>query len=97
MFQYFNIHNTDDLMTNLNDIVSTFSKEEQQRRFEKRLNNPLKKWKFSPVDQKGQELWDDFTSYKNQMFSSLLVILLCISRNINSFVRFLYHKDLLLS
>jgi polyphosphate kinase 2 len=45
------------------------SKEEQQRRFEKRLNNPLKKWKFSPVDEKGQELWDDFTNYKNQMFS----------------------------
>ncbi|NAS31866.1 polyphosphate kinase 2 [Flavobacteriaceae bacterium R38] len=45
------------------------SKDEQQRRFEKRLNNPLKKWKFSPVDQKGQELWDDFTTYKNQMFS----------------------------
>ncbi|SDS21582.1 polyphosphate kinase 2, PA0141 family [Formosa sp. Hel1_31_208] len=45
------------------------SKEEQQRRFEKRLNNPLKKWKFSPVDEKGQELWDDFTTYKNQMFS----------------------------
>ena len=44
------------------------SKEEQQRRFEKRLNNPLKKWKFSPVDEKGQELWDDFTVYKNQMF-----------------------------
>lgn len=45
------------------------SKEEQQRRFEKRLNNPLKKWKFSPVDEKGQELWDEFTTYKNQMFS----------------------------
>ena len=45
------------------------SKEEQQRRFEKRLKNPLKKWKFSPVDEKGQELWDDFTNYKNQMFS----------------------------
>lgn len=45
------------------------SKEEQQRRFEKRLNNPLKKWKFSPVDEKGQELWDEFTQYKNQMFS----------------------------
>lgn len=45
------------------------SKDEQQRRFEKRLNNPLKKWKFSPVDEKGQELWDDFTKYKNQMFS----------------------------
>lgn len=45
------------------------SKEEQQRRFEKRLKNPLKKWKFSPVDEKGQVLWDDFTTYKNQMFS----------------------------
>ena len=45
------------------------SKEEQQQRFEKRLKNPLKKWKFSPVDQKGQELWDDFTQHKNQMFS----------------------------
>ena len=45
------------------------SKEEQQRRFEKRLNNPLKKWKFSPVDENGQELWDEFTTYKNQMFS----------------------------
>ncbi|MGJ8549283.1 polyphosphate kinase 2 [Winogradskyella wichelsiae] len=45
------------------------SKEEQQRRFEKRLKNPLKKWKFSPVDEKGQELWNEFTTYKNQMFS----------------------------
>ena len=45
------------------------SKEEQLLRFEKRLKNPLKKWKFSPVDEKGQELWDDFTTYKNQMFS----------------------------
>lgn len=45
------------------------SKEEQQLRFEKRLKNPLKKWKFSTVDEKGQELWDEFTNYKNQMFS----------------------------
>ncbi|MEM5565153.1 polyphosphate kinase 2 [Psychroserpens sp. AS72] len=45
------------------------SKEEQQLRFEKRLKNPLKKWKFSPVDQKGQELWDEFTNYKDKMFS----------------------------
>jgi polyphosphate kinase 2 len=42
---------------------------EQQRRFESRLRNPLKKWKFSPVDEKGQDLWDDFTYYKNQMFA----------------------------
>lgn len=45
------------------------SKEEQQNRFESRLNNPLKKWKYSPVDAKGQELWDEFSSYINQMFS----------------------------
>lgn len=45
------------------------SKEEQQNRFNKRLSKPLKKWKFSPVDEKGQELWDDFTHYKNEMFA----------------------------
>lgn len=26
-------------------------------------------WKYSPVDEKGQELWDTFTYYKDQMFS----------------------------
>ncbi|HQC07634.1 MAG TPA: polyphosphate kinase 2, partial [Kaistella chaponensis] len=41
----------------------------QLYRFNRRLKNPLKKWKYSPVDEKGQELWDDFTRYKNQMFS----------------------------
>lgn len=47
----------------------SISKEEQKKRFEGRLNNPLKQWKFSPVDMKGQELWDDYTKYKEQMFS----------------------------
>ncbi|MGI9527666.1 MAG: polyphosphate kinase 2 [Weeksellaceae bacterium] len=45
------------------------SKKEQLKRFEKRLKNPLKKWKFSPVDEKGQELWNEFTHYKNEMFA----------------------------
>ena len=45
------------------------SRDQQQVRFDKRLGNPLKKWKFSPVDEKGQELWDEFTIHKNQMFS----------------------------
>lgn len=45
------------------------SAEEQLRRFNKRLKNPLKKWKFSPVDEKGQALWDEFTYYKDQMFT----------------------------
>jgi len=47
----------------------SISKEEQKKRFESRLNNPLKQWKFSPVDLKGQELWNDYTHYKEQMFS----------------------------
>ena len=54
------------------DIIKfwfSISKDEQQRRFDRRLKNPLKRWKFSPVDQKGQEMWDDYTYYKEQMFS----------------------------
>ena len=47
----------------------SISKEEQKSRFDARLKTPLKRWKFSPVDQKGQELWDKYTFYKEQMFS----------------------------
>ena len=47
----------------------SISKEEQKRRFNSRLNNPLKVWKFSPVDIKGQDLWDRYTFYKEEMFS----------------------------
>lgn len=47
----------------------SISKEEQLRRFNSRNNNPLKRWKFSPVDKRGQELWDRYSHYKNEMFS----------------------------
>lgn len=47
----------------------SISKGVQAERFDARLSNPLKHWKFSPVDMKGQELWDDYTYYKEQMFS----------------------------
>ncbi|NNK28629.1 MAG: polyphosphate kinase 2, partial [Flavobacteriaceae bacterium] len=47
----------------------SISKDEQARRFESRLANPLKRWKFSPVDQEGQRRWDSYTFYKEQMFS----------------------------
>lgn len=47
----------------------SISKDEQKQRFDARLSNPLKRWKFSPVDMKGQEMWDDYTHYKEQMFS----------------------------
>jgi polyphosphate kinase 2 len=47
----------------------SISKNTQMARFERRLQNPLKKWKFSPVDQKAQEKWADFSYHKKQMFS----------------------------
>ncbi|MCK5400308.1 MAG: polyphosphate kinase 2 [Flavobacteriaceae bacterium] len=47
----------------------SISKEEQINRFNSRLENPLKRWKFSPVDQEGQKRWDEYTFYKEQMFS----------------------------
>jgi polyphosphate kinase 2 len=47
----------------------SISKEEQKKRFDSRLKNALKFWKFSPVDLKGQELWDRYTRYKEEMFS----------------------------
>ena len=54
------------------DIIKfwfSISKDEQERRFLSRLQNPLKRWKFSSVDKEGQKKWDDYTFYKEQMFS----------------------------
>ncbi|WP_299311925.1 polyphosphate kinase 2 [uncultured Aquimarina sp.] len=47
----------------------SISKEEQKKRFDARLKNPLKIWKFSPVDMEGQNLWNKYSHYKEQMFS----------------------------
>ena len=46
----------------------SISKDEQARRFEDIRNNPLKRWKMTPVDEKAQELWDVYTEYKKKMF-----------------------------
>ena len=47
----------------------SITKDEQLKRFEGRKENPLKRWKFSPVDKKGQILWNKYTHYKEEMFS----------------------------
>jgi len=47
----------------------SISKDEQIKRFDSRLKNPLKRWKFSEVDKEGQKLWNKYTHYKEQMFS----------------------------
>lgn len=46
----------------------SISKEKQAERFDEIRSNPLKKWKMSPVDERAQELWDDYTAYKQKMF-----------------------------
>ena len=46
----------------------SISKNEQIKRFEDIKTSPIKKWKFSKVDQKAIELWDSYTDYKKKMF-----------------------------
>lgn len=41
---------------------------EQKVRIEDRIQNPLKMWKLSTVDLKAQQMWDEFTNFKNEMF-----------------------------
>jgi len=43
------------------------SKNEQNRRFNKRKTDPLKQYKLSPVDEKSQGLWDKYTIAKYSM------------------------------
>lgn len=50
-------------------IWFSINKEEQGKRFDDRRSNPLKQWKLSPVDEKGQEMWGRYTYYKEQMFA----------------------------
>ncbi|WMX14506.1 polyphosphate kinase 2 [Aureispira sp. CCB-E] len=44
------------------------SKDEQAKRFEARKKSPLKQWKFSPIDERAQELWEVYTQYRDAMF-----------------------------
>ncbi|TLG77928.1 polyphosphate kinase 2 [Methylocystis sp. B8] len=44
------------------------TREEQQRRFRSRMNDPLKQWKLSPIDRASMNKWDDYTEAKEAMF-----------------------------
>ncbi|MEZ4886170.1 MAG: polyphosphate kinase 2 [Chitinophagales bacterium] len=46
----------------------SITKAEQAKRFKDIKSNPLKKWKMTPVDERAQELWDEYTKYKKKMF-----------------------------
>jgi polyphosphate kinase len=45
------------------------SDEEQERRFEKRLSKPRKRWKFSPTDLQARARWVDYAEAKDRMFA----------------------------
>ncbi len=45
------------------------SREEQKKRLDDRQNNLLKQWKLSPIDGRAQELWDDYSKARDDMFN----------------------------
>ncbi len=54
--------------TTIVKIFLHISKEEQKRRLETRLQNPVKHWKFNPEDLADRKRWDDFmAAYEDVM------------------------------
>ncbi|WP_242118512.1 polyphosphate kinase 2 [Aestuariivivens sediminicola] len=45
------------------------SDEEQERRFKNRIKNPLKRWKFSPMDLESRSRWLEYSKAKDVMFA----------------------------
>ncbi len=44
------------------------SDEEQERRFQSRIDDPTKGWKLSPMDLESREKWLDYSKAKDEMF-----------------------------
>ena len=44
-------------------------KDEQKARLDSRQEDPLKRWKMSPMDAKALKRWDDYSVARNQMFT----------------------------
>jgi len=43
--------------------------EEQERRFQERIRNPIKRWKLSPMDLESRKRWVDYSRAKDVMFA----------------------------
>jgi polyphosphate kinase 2 len=41
---------------------------EQERRFQRRIQDPTRRWKLSPMDLKSRELWVEYSRAKDEMF-----------------------------
>ena len=48
-------------------LYFSVTKEEQNRRFERRKTDALRQWKLSEIDVQAQDRWDDFTNQKYAM------------------------------
>jgi polyphosphate kinase 2 len=44
------------------------SNEEQERRFQARANDPMRRWKLSPMDLEAREKWVEYSRAKDEMF-----------------------------
>jgi polyphosphate kinase 2 len=45
------------------------SDEEQERRFQKRIEDPVRRWKISDVDLQSRKYWVDYSRAKDEMFA----------------------------
>lgn len=65
------VSNFEQMLTHSGIILSKYyldiSKKEQKARLEDRKTNPLKQWKLSPIDEKAQELWDEYSKARDEM------------------------------
>jgi len=43
--------------------------EEQERRFQERIRNPIKRWKLSPMDVESRKRWVEYSKAKDAMFA----------------------------
>ncbi len=43
------------------------SKEEQQKRLDDRMKDPLKQWKVSPIDEAAEKHWKDYSNARDEM------------------------------
>ena len=44
--------------------------EEQEKRFQERIKNPLKRWKISPMDLEARSRWVEYSKAKDDMFNA---------------------------
>ncbi len=62
--RYDQINRFEEILSKNGTIILKFmlhiSKDEQRKRLEARIENPKKRWKFSPADLKERGLWDDY-------------------------------------